>query len=228
MGSKDVKRKEMNPILSILICTVYGRESYLARALGELTDKYQIISETITGNKSHLLLSAHGAHVEILINKDNKEISVGAKRQQLLKDSEGNWIVFFDDDDKPYEGYITKVVQAIQSNTDADCIGIHGDMTTDGKHPQTWIHSIKYRRWASKQDGYDWVRPPIHFNPVKRIHAIKTGFKDLRFAEDHDYSIRLRPLLKKETFIKEKLFLYAYQTGQNHNEKYGVTPVRSN
>lgn len=218
----------MNPILSILICTITGREGYLARALGELMESYKTISETVIGGKTHILLSCHGAHVEILINKDDKQMSVGNKRQILLNDSEGEWIVYFDDDDKPYHGYIRKIIEAIRKNPNADCLGIQGDMTTNGENPQTWIHSLKYRKWDSNKDGYNWVRPPIHFNPVKRIHAIKTGFKDLRFAEDHDYSMRLRPLLRVETFVQEKLFHYQYQNKTPHKEKYGISKMRSN
>lgn len=149
-------------------------------------------------------------------------MSVGKKRQLLLEKATGDFIVFFDDDDMPYPGYIDKILKAINDPSNPDCIGIWGNMTTDGQNPQTWIHSIKYRVWGSKKDGYDYYRPPIHFNPVRRDLALKAGFKDMRYSEDADYSKRLRPLLRKEVFIQEPLFHYQYTTKVPFHEKYGV------
>ena len=211
----------MKPILSVLICTVYGREAQLARALGALIENIKIESETVTADKSEIVLIVDQAHrIEIIIRKDNKELPVGAKRQQLLHDASGEWIVFFDDDDLPYKGYLRKILTAVLSRPDADCCGINGDMTINKSNPQTWIHSIKYKRWASNVDGFSYVRPPIHFNPVKRVLALRAGFKPMRYAEDHDYSMRLLPLLRKEVVIKDKLFLYDYSNKVNNREKF--------
>ncbi len=157
--------------------------------------------------------------VQIVDYVDNKEISIGMKRQKLLEKCSGEWIVFFDDDDFPMNHYVSEIMKGI--NTDCDCMGINGIMTTNGERMQTWCHRLGYK-WEENKYGYDYIRPIIHFNPVKRNLALKAGFKDIRFGEDRDYSDRLNPLLKKEYFIEKPLFHYRYSTKLEHKKKYGI------
>lgn len=161
-----------------------------------------------------------GKSVEILYDEDNKEVSVGVKRQRLLEKSKGEYIVFFDSDDSPCPTYVDDILYALCSG-DYDCVGFLIHMTTNGQRPQTCCHSLKYKRWANGVDGYDYVRGVTHFNPVKRSLALQVGFKDMRFGEDREYSERLTPLCKTERFINKKLFHYRY-TKQDHNERYGI------
>ena len=160
--------------------------------------------------------------VKVYYLEDNKEISVGLKRQKLLNMSDGHdYIVFFDSDDMPHENYVKKLHEAIQLSP--DCVGFEIDMTTNGTKPQKCCHSLKYPVWQEMKDGYDYVRNITHFNPVKRELAVQVGFKDMRFGEDKDYADRLTPLCKKEIFINEPLFHYRFNNQLlNHNKKYGI------
>jgi glycosyltransferase involved in cell wall biosynthesis len=189
--------------LSILIATVDSRRSEFLTLLNRFNDLIDCNPE-----------------IEILAECDNKQISIGAKRQKLLERATGDYIVFFDDDDEPNHNYIDLIMQVIRQSP--DCIGMLILMTTNGTNQQTCCHSLKYKKWANNVDGYDYVRSVTHFNPVKRQLALKVGFKDLRFGEDKDYSDRLTPLCKNEVFIKERLFHYRYTTNINHKEKYGI------
>jgi hypothetical protein len=192
--------------LSILICSIKSRANQLNEVLR--------------------LLGTH-LEVEILIDVDNKEVSVGVKRQRLLEKSVGKWIVYFDDDDEPYYGYIDKILYGIDNYPDIDCMGIYGDMTTNGINPKTWIHSMQFKEWRGDgkkklDSGFDYERNIIHFNPVLRSKAIQVGFNDIRFGEDKDYAMRLYPLLSKEYLIATPLFHYKFTTSNNHNDKYGI------
>lgn len=215
----------MTPILSILICTIEGREESLNTVFNCLnplnaTNKIREFQTGIT----QIISSYEGDGIEHLIYKDNKEISVGMKRQLLLQAATGAWIIFLDDDDRPSPYYVKRIVDAIWRDPSADCIGTWGNMTTNGVKPETWIHSLKYRKWESGKDGYTWNRPPIHFSPVKRTLALKAGFGNERFGEDKSYSMRLLRHLKRETqFIKEPLFTYQAVTTQSKQERYGIT-----
>lgn len=159
-------------------------------------------------------------HVEILYLEDNKEISVGAKRQKLLEMAKGKYVVGFDSDDFPFSHYLDDIMLVLGSE-DVDCIGFEIHMTTNGQHEQTCCHSRRYREWAKNVDGYDYVRNVTQFNPVKRELALQVGFKDMRYGEDKDYADRLTPLCKTEAFLKKKLFHYRY-TKQDHKERYGI------
>lgn len=195
-------------ILNILIATIKDREKEF-KLLKKEFDR-QILENKLKDK------------VSIVYICDNREISVGLKRQKLLEKADAKWIVFFDDDDKPNKNYVKWIVEAIQQNKDIDCIGIRGKMTYNGVNPQTWCHRLKYKNWDSNIDGWDYVRPIIHFNPVLRTKALEAGFKDIRFGEDKDYSERLNKLLTKEFFIDKELFLYQYSNNVEHNTKYGI------
>src|SRR6478736_2156247 len=97
--------------LSILIPTVVGREEKLQRLMDVLDPQFdELVKEAINTGEMP---------VEIIIDKDNKEVSIGAKRQRLLERAMGEYVVFIDDDDLVSETYI----QDILNNTGSDSIG---------------------------------------------------------------------------------------------------------
>lgn len=158
--------------------------------------------------------------VEIRFKEDNKQISVGAKRQLLLQEATGDYISFFDSDDVPFSYYVKLIIQALAQSP--DCVGFLIHMTTNGQRPQVCCHSLQYPEWEQKVDGYDYVRNVTHFNPVRRDLALKIGFKDVRYGEDRKYSDAVTKLCKKEVFINKKLFHYKYSTAERHKIKYGI------
>jgi hypothetical protein len=198
--------------LAVLICTVPDRRELF----DHLLQRFSVITPDGIRN-----------HIQFLCNSADKSVSVGAKRQKLLNRSRAQWVVFFDDDDWPEDQYISSIINAIEQNPDIDCIGIRGYMTTNGTNRKTWCHrlgfEIKGDGTTPTESGYDYMRPIIHFNPVKRELALKAGFRDMRYGEDMDYASRLNPLLTKEYFIDQDLFHYRYSTAVPHQEKYGIT-----
>ena len=194
------------PLLSILVCSVEERRSMMEILVGEFMRQ----------------ISDGTAHVEVMTFIDNKEISIGQKRQLALQAAHGKWIVFFDDDDWPYGHYIDEVVKAIESDPAADCVGVNIDMTTNGMKPQRCLHRFGLV-WENKygKDGWDYHRNITHFNPVLRELALKAGFKDMRFGEDRDYCDRLNPLLTREVYIELPLFHYRYTT-TNFKQRYDI------
>lgn len=187
--------------LSILICTTIDRRHQFVPLLEEFTKQAQ--------NKP----------VEILYIEDNKEISVGLKRQQLLEMAKGEYIVYFDSDDLPAPFYVEKILEALESSP--DCVGIEIQMTTNGLRPQSCCHSLRWKVWADNVGGYDYVRNVTHFNPVRRELALQVGFSDLRFGEDKEYSDKVTLLCKTEVFIDIPIFHYRYTTHENFSQKYG-------
>jgi len=187
--------------LSILICTIPERKELFDSLIELFRNQYS------------------GDDVELVINSASRDnISVGYKRQYLLDICNGEYIVYFDDDDKPSPYYIDEILKAIESKP--DCVGFKILMTTNGSNPETCIHSLQNKVWEKKNGVY--LRNVTHFNPVKRELALQVGFKDLRFGEDFDYANRLTPLCKNEVFIDKYLFDYRYSTKEPHKEKYGI------
>lgn len=194
--------------LGILIATVEDRR-----------EQYDSLMQSFLNQANH-------PNIIIITDCDNKEKSIGKKRQYLLETANKcncEWIVFFDDDDLPSENYIRLILDTINSNPDIDCIGINGTMTTNGANHQSWCHILgETWREGKPNEKFTYYRPIIHFNPVKLELALKAGFKDMRYGEDRDYSDRLNPLLKKMAYIEQPLFHYNYSNKIEHKKKYGI------
>lgn len=152
-------------------------------------------------------------NVSILPDARGRHISIGKKRDDMLKAATADYVSFIDDDDMVTHDYIPKIYDAIQSG--CDVVGMRGYMTTNRQRPENWCISIRYD-WSDNKDGYRYVRYPNHLAPIKLEHARAAGFKDMGHGEDYDYSMRLKSLniLKEEYFIDEELYHYLYSTAK--------------
>lgn len=58
----------------------------------------------------------------------------------------------------------------------------------------------------------EYARFNNHLSPIKKSIALQIGFKDLKFAEDYDYALRLKNsgLIKSEYFINHDMYHYRY------------------
>lgn len=206
-----IKRKANNfkLDLAILIATVESRAPYFEQLTQHLRSQIE------KGN--------HIGRCEVVHICDNKEISVGLKRHRLLQQANSEYVVFIDDDDWVNDEYVTKILDSIRLNR-PDSIGFLIHCTFDGKNQCIAKASNVYSDWAENVDGFKYVRTPYHKTPVRRDIALAIGFKDMRYAEDHDYSRRLKEsgLIKNEDFINENMYFYRYKT-ENHNSKYGIS-----
>jgi len=145
-------------------------------------------------------------YIEI-ISDDSMDYNIGTKRNKLLQQAKGEYIVFIDDDDQISHDYVSKILQACKSGF--DCIGISGIITTNGSDKRQWHISKDYGRWYTGNDG-TYFRTPNHISPVKRELALQAGFPEISFGEDAEYSRRLLPLLKTETKVEGNIYHYDY------------------
>ena len=190
--------------LSILICSLEKRQEQLAELLAELN--LQITSCDAT------------AIVEVITEVDSKQITTGAKRNNLLNKAHGKYICFIDDDDHIYPNYIKLILEAIES--DADCIATTGIYSINGGHPVKWRLSkdfIDEDKFDSQINEIVYFRRANHLTPVKRLLALQAMFPDQSNAEDKEYSSRLNPFLQSEVEIKELIYHYDYK---NYDKEY--------
>jgi len=197
--------------LSLLICTIEGREEQFFSLYRNLSQQIQ----EFKGDNS----------VEILFILDNKEISIGEKRQKLLLQAKGKFVCWVDDDDTVPINYVRRINNVIIQNPNIDCIGIKGVRITDNKVYENWACSTKYI-WTNNVDNYNYVHYIDHLCPVRREHALAAGFPFGSLGEDFHYSMRLKALnvLKNEYFINQVLYTYNYISPKSQDEikaKYG-------
>lgn len=198
--------------LSVLIPTIQGREK-------EFTKLYNFLIEQLNVNNL-------GGDVEILHLSDNKEISIGLKRDKLYKMAKGLFSVMIDDDDTVSSEFLVEIISAINKG-DCDCIGYFEHCTINGQVQKSLI-SLTVNQWQSHDipiNGFHHRRTPFFKVPIKTEICQKVGVKDMRYAEDHDFAIRIYPLLKKENFIYRDMYYYTANslTIEQHKNRYGIT-----
>jgi hypothetical protein len=190
------ERVKIEPILSILICSLQERHEKLQNLLKILDSQIK--------NKN----------VEVKICVDNGEFSIPQKRNRLLNSSMGEYICFIDDDDMISNTYIDQILNSLVNKP--DCVGIRGCYFYNGTYKKDFVHSIRYKEWG-ENDIYE--RTPNHLNPIKReyIFAIGGFTESLRSGEDVDFSKRIYKYLKTEIMVEIPIYQYLFEP---INKKY--------
>jgi hypothetical protein len=183
-----ISRKTYAYDWSILIPTISGREATLQRLLDSINEKK--------------LRICPGLCIEICISFDNREMSIGNKRQKLMKDARGKYMSFIDDDDNVTDAYFEDAKACIEGNFQV--CRLRGQMKQF-----TFTHSIEYNEKSMAAVGDVFVRPPNHLNIMLTDVAKFIPFTDQRIYEDFNWSVRL---CKHRFFSKE----YRSDTGRIH------------
>ena len=178
--------------LSILICSLTSRNEKLVRLLDKFTE--QLTNE-----------------VEVIHYIDNGEISIGAKRNELLEMASGEYCAFVDDDDMVSDDYVSKVLAAVESKP--DCASLTGIIYFPNGASRMFDHSIEHDGWFTGQDG-NFYRTPNHLNPIKTEVVKRFGFKDMNSGEDFEFSNRIRWALHKEVKIPGEIYYYYPSKGE--------------
>lgn len=197
-------------LLSIQIPTVVGREK-------SFNDLYAFINYQIT---KHRLQD----DVEVIYQKDNKQMSIGDKRQALYLMADAEYSVQIDDDDYVHNDYVKLICDQLTWLKDTkrplpDCIGYYEKCYINGVESESTI-SNKYFDWAELSNG-NHIRTPFFKTPIKTEICLQVGVNDMRFGEDHDFARRIKPLLINEVFIYEYMYIYRH-VSTPHNERYGI------
>lgn len=195
-----------NPLLSILIPTVVGREDEFNLLFAKITYQYQ------------------GDEVEVAYLKDNKEMTIGEKREKLYQMANGLFSWQVDDDDEIANNAIELILEAIKSNPEVDVISFEEYCWMDGKEYCS-NHRLDYPDWegdGSKllSDGFHFHRTPFMKSVVKTEIARSVPIPHIRFGEDHQWSQALKPHLKTEIHIPRQLYRYIHQSS-DFNTRYG-------
>ena len=122
--------------LSILVCALEKREEF-----------HKTLMPVLGTQKA-----AFKDEVEILVEIDNGEKSIGTKRNLLLERAKGDYIVFIDDDDMISDTYVSRILECIDKSQ-PDVIGIHLIMTTDKVTTEKTYHlqKLKPLEWRERK-----------------------------------------------------------------------------
>lgn len=186
----------MTNLWTIAILTIPGREHFLERLRGILDPQVD------------------GKPVDIMVIKDNRERTIGEKRQLALDMCKTRYISFIDDDDIVSTKYVQLILNELKNEPTG--IGFRGIITTKNNTAIEFVHKAGLK-YSEKPEQYMralvYTRPLNHLNPVLTDIAREIRFKPISEGEDYDYSLRLAEsgLITDQTFIDELLYFYQYR-----------------
>lgn len=165
-----IRRKQYPFHWSALIATIPGREDSLRRLTESIHEKVKRIAPEMT--------------YEIRLAFDNREQSIGLKRETLLQAAKGKYMSFLDDDDEITDAYIEDLWATVQGQFHV--MRLRGEIA-----PYTFTHSVENKLTDQMARGDEFLRPPNHLNPMMTDVAKMFHFKDAVRGEDLDWTIRL-------------------------------------
>lgn len=196
--------------LSILIPTTPERKPFLDKLFVQFEDQLSPFSLRV-GSYS-IVRYACKEDVEILVFPDNKQSSVGAKRNAILSEAKGEYIASVDSDDRISNNYFKLLFEGIEKGV--DCCSLKGVITEDGKNPLIFEHSIKYKEYKTNPEGMPvrYERYPNHLNCIKASIAKQFKFPDKNHSEDTEWATQIfnSGLIKTEHYIDEIIYYYDY------------------
>jgi len=200
-----------NPLLSILIPTITSRQK-----------EFDVLTSNIYAelNKDGFI-----DEVEIKSICDNRMMTIGEKRELLYKEANGVYSIQLDDDDQLSRDAVGLILKAIKENPDVDCVTFEEYVNIDGKEYKS-NHSNEYADWEGDgssllYDGFHFHRTVYFKDVIKTELAKSVPVPRLRWAEDHEYSKLLKPLIRTEFHISEQLYKYIH-ISSDPKERYGL------
>lgn len=162
----------------------------------------------LTGLLEELEIQTKNKPVEILVAMDNKKRSIGAKRNQLLEQAQGNYVAFIDDDDLIKPNYVAALLEAIEHNPRTDCIVFDVEVRLDGSMDRICKYDKNY---TYGQDSRYYYHKPNHLMCYARRVAIKHQFADPSYGEDDEWAERSSVDIERQTRIDEVLYVYDWK-----------------
>lgn len=155
---------------------------------------------------------SEGLPVEILLLLDNKQRSIGKKREALVRLAQGRFLTFVDDDDMVLNGYVPKLVESIRLDPDVDVITFDSLCQINDAEPVEVWHSCAFENEEYNPRGFK--RKPWHIHAWRRDFVAPYSFPDISYGEDWGWCKQFVPLVRREGSIQgdDPLYLYRYNS----------------
>lgn len=181
----------MTILLSILIPSVVER-------LECLTNIVRKINQQIAGGP-----------VEVLVCLENKKRTTGRKRNELIEQAQGKFVVFVDDDDTLSDDYVSQLLTHIKENPEADCIVFDVMVNiVNQKRKKLCKYGIEYKYG---QNPNFYTRKPNHLMCYRKSIAESHKYKNISYKEDDEWGERACKNIKNQIRIDKVLYTYDYR-----------------
>lgn len=222
----------MKPLLSILVPTIVGREGNLSSLYSILLKQIKTIpnfnekdNQAFFSTNEQCSGITFSCGIEVLYYLDNKEMTIGEKRERLYHFASGKYSIMIDDDDKIADNAIELILDAIKSNPEIDVVTFQEYINMDGVELKS-NHSATYKCWEGDgnklfEDGFHFHRTPYFKSVIKTELAKSVPIPHIRWGEDNLFADALLPYIQKEVHIDSQIYKYIHISSP-FNERYGI------
>lgn len=215
------------PLLSILIPTVVGRENQVEKLLKKIKSVYPWKEVKVNGGNCDYDLhlgECLGLPICFSVHKDDKYKTIGQKREEMYNQSIGLYSWQIDDDDDISDDAIERILGVITVANNIDCITFQEHINIDGRIEKS-NHSLEYGDWEGEGgkelwDGFHYHRTPFMKSVIKTDIARSVPIPHIRFGEDHQWAQALKTHLKTEVHIPKNIYFYQH-ISTPFTERYG-------
>ena len=147
--------------------------------------------------------------VELLVLCDNKQRSVGAKRNALLDLAQGKYLAFVDDDDDVSVDYVDQLLAATEHN--CDVIVFDQRVFLNEEWPPRVVHfGLQFTNEDIAAPGGEAKRKPFHCCAWRSTIAKQGRFSDKQWGEDWYWVQQVLPLAVSQHRIAAVLHTYRW------------------
>lgn len=147
-------------------------------------------------------------NVEILALLDNKQRTIGAKRNLLLNMAQGDYVSYIDDDDEIASDYVARILNAIEKRPDVITFDV---LCTVGKQKKYCHYDINYNgvRCKNLENGdEEWFTRPYHLHVWKK--EVVGWFPNINLGEDIKWADNIDISNLKQIKLEEILYYYRW------------------
>lgn len=198
------QRKSKNFNLDSLL-----NQSLFSILITSIPKRIENLKKIINKLETQILENNLDKEVEILCLIDNRQRSVGLKRQNLLEASRGKFIAYLDDDDNISDFYIKEIIHAIKQNPTIDVISFNQEAKINQHEPVTVYFGLQYEN-TEFLPNKPIYRKPFHMCAWNSKIAKQVKFKDISLTEDWCWIETLCKIAKTEHHIDKILHYYIF------------------
>lgn len=195
-------------ILSILIPTIPARGEQFTKLFNEVHKQVSYMDSV------HPTLG----YIEVLVDDSARflegGLSIGKKREALVKRATGKYLCFLDDDDSIAPNYIETLTRLCQENKDV-CT-----FRNISKLDNFWmVVDMSLGRENQQAEPGIIYRAPWHICPVKSIYAKRYEFHDINYGEDWGWFEQVLKHCETEAKTSAILHQYNYSSKKSESDK---------
>lgn len=234
--------------LSILIPTLPQRHRFLRKLMEQITTQIDCDAKAATIRDGQITVTTYTFDcmpVEVIVMLDNKQISVGKKRNLLKALAKGEYLTYVDDDDKISSDYISTIVAA--TKTGKDLITYRVEMIENGAVSREVHYHPRYTKdmdvapslktlpkeqqeklegkskaaimRAIKKQPAQALRVPNHLMVWKRSLTSGCQFPDISLGEDGAWALKMKPRVSNLHEIDKVLYWYMFDATTTETQR---------